>query len=66
MRLYCAFLINLIDRKSKIIKKMGMNEIMSEGVEKKVHGGKNKKKKYESSDEGKKKEKVIIICCTIM
>tara|TARA_Y100000817_G_C16860756_1_gene545712 strand:- start:4742 stop:4903 length:162 start_codon:yes stop_codon:yes gene_type:complete len=41
--------------------KMGMNEIMSEGVEK---GG--KKKKHESSDEGKNKEKVIIICCTIM
>ena len=55
----------MIITNKEVIKKnkMGMNEIMSEGVEK---GG--KKKKYEKSDsgEGKKKEKVIIICCTIM
>tara|TARA_Y100001935_G_C17310950_1_gene516145 strand:- start:7679 stop:7843 length:165 start_codon:yes stop_codon:yes gene_type:complete len=44
-------------------KKMGMNEIMSEGVEK---GGKKKKYEKSDSDEEEKKEKIIVICCTIM
>ena len=40
---------------------MGMNEIMSEGVEEKVHGTKKKKK----SDK-KRKVEIHIVCCTIM